>query len=138
MTLFLDSIFSMIKPPFQILMSGDLLIVGPGRLGLLVAGLWARQQQQAGQVYLKFRSEDPQRTRDLEQQGYVVLPPDNTVRTVIELSYIEPVLRIRNLIRSDPKLFSFSGSGKNHSRSGQPGPGMKLKRNFSEKIHNKF
>jgi hypothetical protein len=65
-------------------MSGDLLIVGPGRLGLLVAGLWARQQQQqqAGQVYLKFRSEDPLRTRDLEQQGYVVLPPDQTVRTV--------------------------------------------------------
>jgi hypothetical protein len=86
MTLFLDSYFSMIKQPFQILMNGDLLIVGPGRLGLLVAGLWARQQQQqqAGQVYLKFRSEDPQRTRDLEQQGYVVLPPDDTVRTVIE------------------------------------------------------
>jgi hypothetical protein len=77
----------MIKPPFQILMSGDLLIVGPGRLGLLVAGLWARQQ--AGQVYLKFRSEDPQRTRDLEQQGYVVLPPDQTVRTVVASTRIE-------------------------------------------------
>jgi hypothetical protein len=80
----------MIKPPFQIFMSGDLLIVGPGRLGLLVAGLWARQQQQQpGQVYLKFRSEDPQRTKDLEQQGYVVLPPDNTVRTVIASTRIE-------------------------------------------------
>ena len=79
----------MIKQPFQILMSGDLLIVGPGRLGLLVAGLWARQQQQAGQVYLKFRSEDPQRTRALEQQGYVVLPPDRTVRTVIASTRID-------------------------------------------------
>ncbi len=48
------------------------------------------------------------------------------------------VLRIR--IRSDPKLFVRSGSrvrsGKNHSgsRSGQPGPGMKIKQNFSDKI----
>ena len=60
---------------------GDLLIVGPGRLGLLVAALW-RQQQHAARVLLKFRSEDPQRTRDLEQQGYVVLPPETTVRVI--------------------------------------------------------
>jgi hypothetical protein len=38
-------------------------------------------------------------------------------------------------IRSDPKLFAGFGvgSGKNHSGSGQP---MKMKQNFSDKIHN--
>jgi hypothetical protein len=46
---------------------------------------------------------------------------------------LEIVLRIR--IRSDPKFFAGSrvGSEKNHSGSGQP---MKMKQNFSDKIHN--
>jgi len=39
-------------------------------------------------------------------------------------------------IRSDPKLFAGSGVGKNHSGSGQHAPGMKVKQNFSDKIHN--
>ena len=63
---------------YIIYIMADLLIVGPGRLGLLVAGLW-RQQQQAGQtatssVHLKFRSDNAERTKDMEQQGYTVLP----------------------------------------------------------------
>ncbi len=44
------------------------------------------------------------------------------------------MLRIR--IRSDLKLFAGCGVGKNHSGSGQHGPGMKMKQNFSDKIHN--
>jgi hypothetical protein len=33
----------------------------------------------------------------------------------------------------DPKLFA--ASGKKHSGSGQPGPGRKMKQNFSDKNH---
>jgi FtsZ-interacting cell division protein ZipA len=121
--------------------SGDLLIVGPGRLGLLIAGLWRQEEsressqesgqecsqessqesgqessQESGQetsqetgkessqetsqessqeasqessqeavkkasmrgrVYLKFRTENPERTRDMERQGYTIISPDN-------------------------------------------------------------
>jgi hypothetical protein len=101
--------------------SGDLLIVGPGRLGLLIAGLWRQEDsressqeasqeasqessqeasqessqessQEASQessqeamkkaskkasVYLKFRTENPERTRDMERQGYTIISPDN-------------------------------------------------------------
>ena len=59
-------------------MSGDLLVVGPGRLGLQVAGLWRQQQLQAGSIHLQFRSENEKRTRDLEEQGYVVRPSAET------------------------------------------------------------
>jgi len=75
----------------------DLLIVGPGRLGLLIAALWRQEDskessQKASQessqeamkkaskrasVYLKFRTENPERTRDLERQGYTIISPDN-------------------------------------------------------------
>jgi hypothetical protein len=48
----------------------------------------------------------------------------------LEVVQVEvPVLRIR--IRSDPKLFAGS-----ESEVGQPGPGMKMKQNFSDKILN--
>ncbi len=85
--------------------SGDLLIVGPGRLGLLIASLWRQEDsresskessqeasQETGQeasqesmkkaskrarVYLKFRTENPERTRDMERQGYTIVSPDN-------------------------------------------------------------
>jgi hypothetical protein len=97
--------------------SGDLLIVGPGRLGLLIAGLWRQEDsressqepsqessqetgkessQETGQessqessqeamkkaskrasVYLKFRTENPERTRDMERQGYTIISSDN-------------------------------------------------------------
>jgi hypothetical protein len=93
--------------------SGDLLIVGPGRLGLLIASLWRQEDsresskessqetgqessqksgQETGQessqeavkkaskrarVYLKFRTENPERTRDMERQGYTIISPDN-------------------------------------------------------------
>jgi Mg-chelatase subunit ChlI len=93
--------------------SGDLLIVGPGRLGLLIAGLWRQEDsressqeasqessqessQETGQessqessqeamkkaskrahVYLKFRTENPERTRDMERQGYTIISPDS-------------------------------------------------------------
>jgi hypothetical protein len=113
--------------------SGDLLIVGPGRLGLLIAALWRHEDsressqessqetgqetgqessqetgqetgqessQETGQessqeasqestqeamkkaskrarVYLKFRTENPERTRDMERQGYTIISLDN-------------------------------------------------------------
>jgi hypothetical protein len=93
--------------------SGDLLIVGPGRLGLLIAAFWRQEEsressqessQESGQetvqessqeasqessqeamkkagkrarVYLKFRSENPERTRDMGRQGYTIISPDN-------------------------------------------------------------
>jgi hypothetical protein len=93
--------------------SDDLLIVGPGRLGLLIAALWRQEDsketsqessQQAsqessqeasqkssqessqeamkkaskrGRVYLKLRTENPERTRDMERQGYTIISPDN-------------------------------------------------------------
>jgi hypothetical protein len=68
-------------------MSGDLLIVGAGRLGLLVARFWREQQQQrsgqAAPVYLKFRSENADRARELEQEGYIVLRPDDQVPDLV-------------------------------------------------------
>jgi hypothetical protein len=42
---------------------------------------------------------------------------------------LHPVLLIR-IIRSDPKLFSGLGSGKNHSGSRQPGSGMNFKKTY--------
>jgi hypothetical protein len=41
-------------------------------------------------------------------------------------------------VGSDPKFFAGSGvgSGKNHSGSGYGQPGIKIKQNFSDKVHN--
>jgi hypothetical protein len=63
--------------------------------------------------------------------------PEMVLQVNDDLNIIMPVLWIR--IRSDPKLFSESGSGVgiNHfgSRSWQPFSRRNLKQNFSDKIH---
>ena len=50
----------------------DLLVVGPGVLGLLVARAWSRSQPGA-RVTLKFRTEKAERRTELEREGFSVI-----------------------------------------------------------------
>ena len=50
----------------------DLLVVGAGVLGLLVARTW-RTSQPAARVYLKFRTEKAERRAELEREGFTVI-----------------------------------------------------------------
>lgn len=121
---------------------GDLLIVGPGRLGLLVAGLWRQRLQQLPQeeagsgVHLKFRSENVERSRQMEQQGYIVLPPNNGgsdpapaeegkfSRVVFcapptgNDNYAADVEQARRYCRDDGGLFVFTSSGSVYAENG--------------------
>ena len=50
----------------------DLLVVGAGTLGLMVARQW-REAQPSARVTLRFRSEKEERRRDLELEGFSVI-----------------------------------------------------------------
>ena len=50
----------------------DLLVIGPGRLGMLVAQNWQKSAENC-KIFLKFRSANDERKERLTKEGFTVL-----------------------------------------------------------------
>ena len=61
----------------------DLLIIGPGRLGLIIASRFKLLSPES-KVFLKFRSDNVDRKKRMEADGFTVLI-DNQVRYKIHI-----------------------------------------------------
>jgi len=59
------------------------MIIGPGRLGMLVASGFKKLFPETS-IYLKFRSENQERTKNLESEGYKVLFDSNSEGLQVE------------------------------------------------------
>jgi len=54
----------------------DLLVIGPGRLGMLVARGW-RDRNPNAKIFLKFNSENPERSSKMCEEGFIVFSSVN-------------------------------------------------------------
>ena len=50
----------------------DLLVLGPGRLGMKIAQKWKDLYPEA-KIFLKFRSDNAERCREMLEKGFIVL-----------------------------------------------------------------
>ena len=50
----------------------DLLVLGPGRLGIRIAQKW-QSEYPSSNIYLKFKSENPERSKEMLEKGFKVL-----------------------------------------------------------------
>ena len=62
----------------------DLLVIGPGKLGMIVARAW-KQLNTSASIHLKFRSEQAERSKAMTEEGFHIVPVgEQTVRMLYE------------------------------------------------------
>ncbi|XP_023330400.1 uncharacterized protein LOC111702851 [Eurytemora carolleeae] len=57
----------------------DLLVLGPGRLGIRIAQKW-QSEYPSSNIYLKFKSENPERSKEMEEKGFKVLSEGSDIK----------------------------------------------------------
>jgi len=68
---------------------GDLLVIGPGRLGMLVARAW-RESHAEAKILLKFRSDNAERRDQLTAEGFLVPSPDDNDLSADQVVFCAP------------------------------------------------